>query len=133
VLALETLHGTRIVAAPEAIDALDAAKSWSSSVTALRFAPDDVFLLGAAAFAIIGEYAIVEAESGFVGCWLTDEQLAHVAEHIDWPLPVERPVLVQGFVAGVPAKIWLTSSATGERSLLLCAAPYACELTERLA
>ena len=131
-LALETLHGTRIVAAPEALDALDAA-TWSSSVTVLRFAPDDVFVLGAETISISGEYAIVAAESGFVGCWLTDEQLAHVAEHIDWPLPVERPVLVQGFVAGVPAKIWLTSSATGERSLLLCAAPYACELTERLA
>lgn len=131
-LVLETLHGTRIVAAPEALDALDAA-TLPTSVTVLRFAPDDVFVLGAETIAISGEHAIIAPESGFVGCWLTNDQLAHVAGHIDWPLPVERPALVQGFVAGVPAKIWLMSSAAGERSLLLCAAPYACELTKRLA
>ena len=127
-LALETLHGQRIVASPAALDALDAA-SFPTSVTVLRLAPDDVLVIGAETISVTGEHAIVADESGFVGCWLDATQLAHVAEHIDWPLPIERPALAQGFVAGVPAKLWLT----GDRALLLTAAPYAFELMERLA
>ncbi|HEY4331688.1 MAG TPA: hypothetical protein VGM78_03925 [Ilumatobacteraceae bacterium] len=127
-LALETLHGQRIVASPGALDALDTA-AWPTSVTVLRFAPDDAFVIGAETLGVSGEHAIVADESGFVGCWLDAAQLAHVAEHIDWPLPTERPALAQGFVASVPAKLWLI----GDRALLLCAAPYAGELMERLA
>jgi hypothetical protein len=75
-----------------------------------------------------GESSIQEKESGFVGWWLTPEELDRVVSHIDWPLPTERPVLAQGLVAGVPAKLWLAE----DRALLLCAAAYAHELEERL-
>jgi hypothetical protein len=126
VRAPEVLHGMRVVAAPEVLDALTAA----SEHVVLRFAPDDVFVLDALdAHDALSDDAIVVDEAGFVGWWLTDEELTtHVVAHVEWPLPVPRPVLAQGLVAGVPAKLWLT----GETSLLLCAAPYAHELTERL-
>jgi hypothetical protein len=75
------------------------------------------------------EPAIIEKEVGFVGWWLTPDELATaVLPHVDWPLPSSRPALAQGLVAGVPAKIWLTD----DRALLLCAAAYAHELAERL-
>ena len=64
-----------------------------------------------------------------VGSWLGPEELAAiVVPHIEWPLPAERPALAQGFVAGVPAKLWLKADG----ALLLCAAAYAHELTDRL-
>jgi hypothetical protein len=132
VLAPETLHGTRIVASPEALDAL-AAATFPTSVTVLRFAPDDVFVIGAETIGVSGEHAIVAPESGFVGSWLSGEDLIHVAAHIDWPLPAQRPVLAQGFVASVPAKLYLTAATTGDRvALLVTNAPYGDELWERL-
>jgi hypothetical protein len=132
VLAPETLHGTRIVASAEALDGLDAA-SFPTSVTVLRLAPDDVLVIGAETISVSGEHAIVAPESGFVGNWLSADDLAHVARHIDWPLPVRRPALAQGFIAGVPAKLYVTSAATGDHvALLLTNAPYADELWERL-
>lgn len=117
-LALETIRGHRVVAHPAVLDAITG--------STLRLAPDELFVLGDVN--VDDEFAIVVADSGFVGAWLDSSQLAAVAEHTDWPLPTERPMLAQGFVAGVPAKLWLTDDG----SLLLCAAPYAVELTERL-
>jgi hypothetical protein len=124
VLALETLHGHRIVASPKAIDALDGTVEQS-----VRVAPDELFVLGAGPPPDVDdEHAIVVPESGFVGCWLDSDELASVVRHLEWPLPANRPSVAQGFVAGVPAKLWLTSN----RALLVCAAAYAHELTERL-
>ena len=48
--------------------------------------------------------------------------------HIEWPLPETRPVLVQGTIAGVPAKLWLEE----DRALLLTLAAYRHELESRL-
>ncbi len=126
----ETIHGTRVVASPAALDAA----VWPANATALRFASDDVFVIGAEALSISSEHAIVAPESGFSGCWLNEGELAHVAAHIDWPLPAasERPVLAQGFVAGVPAKLYLTGSTGDNAALLLTNTPYAAELWERL-
>ncbi len=126
-LAPETLHGTRIVASPAALDAVD----WPEGTTVLRFAPDDMFAIGLLdpdSISVADESAIVAAESGYVGCWLDHAGLAHVVAHIEWPLPIERPALAQGFVAGVPAKLYLV----GTSALLLTNAPYADELWERL-
>ena len=117
-LALDTIRGHRVVANPAVLDAI--------AGPALRLAPDELFVVGDVS--IDDEHAIVVADSGFVGAWLDPEQLAQVAAHTDWPLPTTRPALAQGFVAGVPAKLWLTDDG----SLLLCAAPYAVELAERL-
>ena len=124
-LALEPLHGQRIVASPDALDAAP----WPAGVSVLRFAPDDVFVLGAASLGVSGEHVIVVEETGFVGCWLDAEQLAEVAAHIEWPLPVARPALAQGFVAGVPSKLYF---GHGGEALLLCAAAYAVDLMDRL-
>lgn len=119
----EPLTGIRVEAAPAALDAL----AWPDDVTPLRLAADDLFALDALTAGIPG--ALVEQERGFVGWWLSVEELHdHLLEHIDWPLPAERPALAQGLVAGVPAKLWLTH----DRVLLLTSAAYAQELMERL-
>ena len=119
----EPLTGIRMVAAPAALDAL----AWPDGVAALRFAADDLFVLGATTAEVPA--ALVEDERGFVGWWLSIEELHdHLLEHIDWPLPATRPALAQGLIAGVPAKLWLTP----DRVLLFTAAAYAHELMERL-
>jgi hypothetical protein len=128
-----TMSGTRIVASPSTLDSF----SWPASATALRFAADDVFVIGGESIGVSGEHVIVAADAGYSGCWLTADQLAHVAEHIDWPLPTERPALCQGFVASVPAKLYLTGEASGSEggdrvALLMTNTPYAPELQERL-
>jgi hypothetical protein len=113
----------RVVASPAALDA----QAWPDGVVALRFAADDLFALGATTAE--ARDGLVEEERGFVGWWLTVEELhEHLLEHIDWPLPAERPALAQGMVAGVPAKLWLSH----DRVLLLTSAAYAHELMERL-
>jgi hypothetical protein len=123
VRAPEALRGTRVVASSQVLDAL----AWPDGVAALRLAGDDLFALGATNPQVAD--AIAEEEAGFVGWWLTLEELHdHVLEHVDWPLPATRPALAQGLIAGVPAKLWLTQ----DRALLLCAAAYAHELEERL-
>ena len=124
-LALEAIQGVRVVAAPEALDAA----RWGDQTVVLRFAADDAFAIGATDTDLADEHAIIVGETAFVGAWLTDDELdAWVIPHIEWPLPDYRPDLAQGFVAGVPAKLWLTEG----RTLLLCPAAYANELSERL-
>ena len=120
---LRALPGLRVVADPAA---LDAARWAGDDVTVLRFAPDDAFAIGAEAVEIDDEHAIIEPEAGFAGAWLP---LEHVLPHLEWPLPLERPALAQGFVATVPAKLWLPDDGD---VLLLTAAAYADELTGRL-
>ena len=124
-LALEAIRGLRIVADPRAIESIVVA----DGAVVLRFAPDDAFVLVAGPLESVDVDAIIVEESGFVGCWLTPAEVeSRLVPHIEWPLPAIRPVLVQGLIAGVPAKLWLESS----RALLLCAAPYAHDLAERL-
>ena len=119
----EPMPGVRVVASPDMLDAL----AWPDGVAALRLAPDDLLVLDGVQVEVAP--ALVEEETGFVGWWLTLEELHdQVLEHVDWPLPVSRPALAQGLIAGVPAKLWLTH----DRALLLCAAAYAHELEERL-
>lgn len=127
----ERLHGTRFVAAPSALDALiPDLDATSVGGTALRFALDDLLVIHGGSYMVaLGEASIQEKETGFVGWWLTPDELRdYVLEHIDWPLPDQRPALAQGLVAGVPAKLWLAE----DRALLLCNAAYAHELEERI-
>jgi hypothetical protein len=126
---LERLRGLRVVADPAA---LEAARWHGEDVTVLRFAPDDAFGLGAEAVEVDDEHAIIEAETGYVGVWLSVDELV---PHLEWSLPAERPVLAQGAVAGVPAKVWLPDDGQdrgGHDALLLTAAAYADELAGRL-
>jgi hypothetical protein len=129
VLGLERLRGFRLVGDPSAVDAA----RWDADpadLTVLRFAPDDAFGLGARGVEVDDGHAIVEEEIGFVGAWLSPDALEHlVLPRIEWPLPAGRPLLAQGLVAGVPAKLWLAEDG---RALLLAAAPYAEELRARL-
>jgi len=124
VRAPEPLAALRVVAAPEALDELVVANDYPT----LRLASDDVLVIGAASVEVTGEHLVVD-EAGFVGWWLTPDEVRDlVVPHVDWPLPAARPALAQGLVAGVPAKLWLAE----DRALLLCAAAYAHELQERL-
>ena len=124
-LALETIRGVRIVADPAGIESIKVI----AGTVVLRFAPDDAFVLVEGRLESVENDAIVVEESGFLGCWLTLAEVAsRLVPHIEWPLPVTRPALAQGLIAGVPAKLWLGV----DRALLLCAAPYAHDLAERL-
>lgn len=121
----EPLPALRVVAAPEVLDNLTLADDHP----ALRLAPDDLLVIGAASVEVGGGENLVVDETGFVGWWLTpDEVRERVLPHVDWPLPTARPALAQGLVAGVLAKLWLAE----DRALLLCAAAYAHELEERM-
>lgn len=120
----EPLSALRVVASPGALDHL----TWPDDVAPMRLAPDDLLAIGAASVQVDGDHLVVD-EAGFVGWWLTPDELNEaVIPHLDWPLPAARPAFAQGLVAGVPAKLWLTD----DRALLLCAAAYAHELEERL-
>ncbi len=121
--ALEPLHGLRVVADPAA---LDAARWGGTDVTVLRLAPDDAFAIGADGVDVDDADAIVESEVGFSGGWVAIEEVAH---HVEWSIPVERPVLAQGSIASVPAKLWLPDD---REALLLTATAYADELASRL-
>ena len=121
--ALERLQGLRVVADPTA---LDAARWRGDGLTLLRLAPDDALTIGATDVEIDDQHAIVESETGFAGAWLPLEAVAH---HIEWSLPTERPVLAQGAVANVPARLWLPDDGD---ALLITAAAYAVELESRL-
>ena len=127
-LALDRLRGLRVIADASALDA--ARWEGSGEVAVLRFAPDDVFAVGARSVDVDDEHAIVEDETGYVGAWLSLDELDRlVVSRIEWPLPIRRPILAQGLIAGVPAKLWLAHDGT---SLLLTAAPFAEELRARL-
>jgi hypothetical protein len=110
------------VAAPAVLDGI----ATDGGIT-LRLAVDEALVLGGGAV-VDDEAALVEDEAGFVGWWLTPDELTEVAHHLEWTIPAERPALAQGLVAGVPARLWLTE----ERSLLLVSGAYAHELVERL-
>jgi hypothetical protein len=125
VRAPERMHGTRVVASPAVLDA----REWPDGAAALRLAADDLLLIGAALADMGDASAIVEEERGFVGWWLSSDELRdRVMPHVEWPLPDSRPAFAQGLIAGVPAKLWLAA----DRSLVLCQAAYAHELEERL-
>ena len=121
--AFERLAGLRVVAEPAALDAA----YWGEDITVLRLAPDDAFAIDATGVTVDDEHAIVEPEVGFSGAWV---ELDAVRRHIEWALPAERPALAQGFVATVPARVWLPDD--GDRVLLITAAAYADELAGRL-
>jgi hypothetical protein len=74
-------------------------------------------------------HAIVERDNGWAGTWLTSADFYHqVAPFIEWSIPIKRPTLAQGRVAGVPAKIWFEADLV----LVACRATQAHELNDRL-
>jgi hypothetical protein len=123
VRAPEPLHGLRVVANAAALDA--AALPHGS--TMLRIAPDDAIVIDAPTLTIDDPFAIIEPEHAFVHWRLTPGEFAGVVDHIEWPLPANGQ-LGQGLIAGVPAKIVITSNDV----LLVVSAGLAHELVERL-
>lgn len=120
----EHLVGLRVVAKPAVLDAT----VWPAAATVLRIAADDVFVINAATVDIADEHAIIEAETAFVGWELSptefDQSFHH---HLEWQIPAERPVFVQGLAAAVPTKFWLQDDTV----LVICTAAHAHELAER--
>jgi hypothetical protein len=132
VLALETQRGVHVVADPAALDGArwDGDPDAPAKVTVLRFAPDEAIALGARSVEIDDEHAIVEDEVGYVGAWLSADELDRVVvPRTEWPLPKGRPALAQGLIAGVPARLWLPDDGP---ALLMTAAAFAAELEARL-
>ena len=119
----ERLSGLRVVADPAALDAA----AWAEGVTVLRLGPDDTFAIDATGVAVDDAHAIVAEEAGFSAAWVG---LDTVRRHVEWALPAERPALAQGFVATVPARVWLPDD--GDRALLITPTAYADELAGRL-
>jgi hypothetical protein len=127
--ALEPVAGVRVVALPEAIDG--AAWEPRAGTAVWRTAPDEAFAWQRDALVTVtldDPDAITEPESGFVAADLSAADLAVVDHHVDVPLPSEA-ALVQGKVAGVPARLGLRGNGTG---ILLVQAAHARELAERL-
>ena len=120
---LERLLGVRVVADPVA---LDAARWTGDAVLVLRFALDEALAIGASSVEVDDEHAVIEADTGFVGAWLP---VALILRHVEWSIPADRPSLVQGSIANVPAKVWLANDGD---ALLVTAAAYADDLTARL-
>jgi hypothetical protein len=132
VLALETLRGVHVVADPAALDAArwDGDPDAPAPVTVLRFASDEAFAVGARGVEIDDDHAIVEDEVGYVGAWLSADELDRVVvPRLECPLPTGKPALAQGLIAGVSARLWLPDKRP---ALLLTAAPFAAELEARL-
>jgi hypothetical protein len=125
VRALESVRGIRVIALPEA---LDRARWSGDDVEVIRIAPDEALGIRAAGAEVPGDPdAIVENEDGFSVARLAPGDVAALALHAEWALPVEPGKLAQGKLAGVPAKL-----VTGDPALLVVQTAYAAELTERL-
>jgi hypothetical protein len=124
--ALERASGLRVVAEPAALDSARWVGPTDGEVTVLRVAPDEVIAVDALEVQLDDDHAIVVEEQGLVVAWC---ELSDIADHLEWNPPLERPTFTQGAVAGVPAKLWLPD---GGRALLVTAAAYAHELTDRL-
>jgi hypothetical protein len=127
VRAPEHLAGWRVVARPDALDALVGAGLGPT----LRLAPDDLLLVGVAAAPVVADAdAIVVPDAGFVAWDLDGDELDDLIErHVEWELPTARPAVAQGLIASVPAKVWLHEDGTAQ---LVCLAAYADELAERV-
>jgi hypothetical protein len=126
VLALEPLAGLRVVAEAGALDA--ARWSGEGPITLVRIAPDEAFAIGATAVELDDEHAIVESEPGFSAARLDPAAIASVVAHVEFPLRAARPALVQGKIAGVPAKLLLDEDG----ALLVVQTAYAADLEARL-
>jgi hypothetical protein len=123
--AVEILHGRRVVASVSAIDSA----VFPEGALVLRFAPDDVLVIGDGPIDLADQHEIVEPDHGWSALSLNEDRLLEVlARHAAWAPPSHRPALAQGMIAGLAAKVYLD----GERSLIMVAAPFAHELEARL-
>ena len=123
--AAEILHGRRIVSSVSTIDSA----VFPLRALLLRFAPDDVLVVGDGPIDLADQHAIVEDDHGWCALSVREDRVLEVlARHAAWAPPFDRPALAQGMIAGLAAKVLLD----GDRSLIIVAAPFAHELEERL-
>jgi hypothetical protein len=136
---VEGLTGWRVVADPASLDEISGTVPVSSPSggrageagrgVLLRFAPDDALVLGEKEVAVSDPHAIVERDTGWAALQMTEERaLDLIAAHASWQASLDRPVLLQGMVAGLPVKVYLD----GEQSMIIIAAPFGHELEDRL-
>jgi len=124
--AVEVINGRRVVAAPAAIDS----GRFPSNALLLRIAPDDILVIGDGSIELADDAAIIEADAGWCALRVSEEQAKEIiAHHAAWNPPSHRPVMIQGMIAGLPAKVYLD----GDDSLIMVATPFAAELEARLA
>ncbi|HEX5014684.1 MAG TPA: hypothetical protein VFV72_11075 [Candidatus Limnocylindrales bacterium] len=121
--ALEPIRLIHVVADPAALDAAP----WVDDEVVLRIAADEALVGGGSAAVVDDPDAIVVDEVGFSAATLDDGALAQLLGHVEFQLPPERPALVQGKIAGVPAKLHV-----GEPTLLVVQTAYADELRSLL-
>jgi hypothetical protein len=120
----EHLVGLRVVAKPAVLEATN----WPTAATVLRIAADDVFVINVATIEVADEHAIIEPETAFVGWELSPAEFEHhFHHHLEWQIPPQRPVFVQGLAAAVPMKALVQE----DNVLVLCTAAQAHELAER--
>jgi hypothetical protein len=114
------------VATPAALDEA----VWPEESLVLRFAPDEALVMPPlGAVPVPDPHAIIIADGGFAGVWLTaEEALVFLERACEWEIPSERPAFAQGAVAGIATKIWLET----DKVLFLVQAPYAYDFEERL-
>jgi hypothetical protein len=123
--AAEILRGRRVVATPDAIDGAEL----PVDAVLLRIAADDALVIGDGPIALSDDHAIIEPDTGWWALRISEARaLTILAHHAAWEPPPDRPVLAQGMVAGLAAKVYLD----GDRSMLIVATPFAVELEERL-
>ena len=121
--ALEPVEAWRVVASPTA---LDGAHWDGADVDVVRIAPDEALVLGATGGHLDDPDAILEPDAGYSVARL-DRDLAEIAAHTEWPIPDAAATVLQGKIAGVPAKLRI-----GDPTLLVVQTAYAAELTRRL-
>lgn len=122
----EQMTLTRIVANPDALDALSVA----ADALALRTAGDELLVYPAQAVDLNDPYAIVVPDGAWTGAWVSAAVSAEImARHAEWEAPQQRPAFAQGSLAGIPTKLWFEA----ERTLILVALQYSAEMEARLA
>ena len=128
VLAPESVAGLRVVAEAASLDG--ARWSGDGPITLVRIASDEAFAIGATAVDLDDPEAIVEPEAGFSVATLDEAALEGLLAHVEFRLPDDRPALVQGKVAGVPAKLLLRGGSAP--ALLVVQTAYVADLEARL-
>jgi hypothetical protein len=123
---LKRLTATRIVATPSALNSV----AVPANTVTLRFAPDELFLTPATPNVVVDDgFAIVIDEGGYAGISLpTTTANTFLERNCEWAIPAERPVFVQGAIAGIPTKLYLQENNV----LFIIPAPYAHDFQERL-
>ena len=125
---IEPIPATRIVARPEALDALEPATD--GGVIDMRLAPDELLRIGTTHPPVVADdHAIVIVDHGWAGAWLPTSALkAFLEAGADWRLPSRHPTFCQGMAAHLAVKCWLAETD----SLIVVPLPMASDLAKRL-